>query len=111
MNTSMDPNPNLNSPLRIPFSESIKRIGEQARNWEFITDFGTNLDVLKPSAQRRRFVIAPWMIAVGIALIVSLMGLQTAFFYSELRAQRATIEQLQTLIKALPAGRSKSAGR
>lgn len=82
-----------------PFFESIKRIGAQARNWENITDFGADLDLLQASP-RRRIVFSPRMLAVVVAVVATCFLLQTAFIYSELRAQRTAIEQLEVNLKA-----------
>ena len=90
-----------------PFSDSIKRIGAQARNWENIADYGTDLDLLQVNP-RRRIVFSPKMLMVVVTVIGGCFLLQTIFIYSELRAQRATLDQIQSTLKALSQARGKS---
>jgi len=84
-----------------PFWDSIKRIGEQARNWENISDFGADLDILKPN-HKRRIALSPKMLITGAALITVFMTMQAVFIYAELRAQRIAIEKLQTTLQTVP---------
>lgn len=80
-----------------PLLESIKRLGHQARNWETYAAYGANLEILSPS-QRRRLVVSPRLFFAVIAALVTVMALQTLFIYRELRAQRATIQQLSAVL-------------